>query len=327
VFVTARTQAGADRAELLDELHGALTAVGIHAHPGDDALTVDGTALSPRLETRAHPTPAALAALVARPPVRLPALVVADRISDAGREVLRDAGWGWLDRRGHLRIWATGVRVETDFEAEGPSPGRVGNIWTTVGLEIAVAALCRPDEPVRARGIAGRIGRSVGSVHELISRFTEHGLIGPRTRLPLLPDLFWETSAHWPDDGWTPLPVSIEELAETLETSELMRVDERAATLAGARIPAVGDLPARCYVFSPGLLRRARALADGDRPTSCWVRPPPTRWLPAMPDAPPDPDHPWTVAHPVVSALRLAIDPARGREIVESWGIVPTGGS
>jgi len=29
------------------------------------------------------------------------------------------------------------------------------------------------------------------------------------------------------------------------------------------------------------------------------------------------------VAHPMVCALRLAADPSRGREIVESWGIVP----
>jgi hypothetical protein len=32
------------------------------------------------------------------------------------------------------------------------------------------------------------------------------------------------------------------------------------------------------------------------------------------------------VAHPVLCAVRLAADPARGREIVEDWGIVPGAG-
>jgi len=46
-------------------------------------------------------------------------------------------------------------------------------------------------------------------------------------------------------------------------------------------------------------------------------------WLPENTEHPPSADHPWRVAHPIVCALRLAADPARGREVVESWGIVP----
>jgi hypothetical protein len=312
------------RIELIDELQAALATLDIQAEADGGTLIVDGIALNPRIEQRAHPTPAALAAMAETQPIRLPAIVVADRISDAGRETLREAGWGWLDRRGHLRIWAHGVRVETSFAGSDSSP-RTGNPWTTVGLEVALAALVDPTNTVTARRVAAVIGRSVGATHELIARFADNGLIGPRTHLPLLPELFWETSAHWPDDGWTPLPISITELAATLETVDLVRVDERAATLGGARIPAVGDLPARCYISSPQLLRRAQALADHDQPARCWVRPPPTRWLPEMPDPPSDPVHAWRPAHPIVSALRLAADASRGREIVESWGIVPQG--
>jgi len=138
-----------------------------------------------------------------------------------------------------------------------------------------------------------------------------------------MPDLFWETAAHWPDDGWTPLAVPVGELGTRLGPEVVVRVDERAATLGGARIAAVADLPARCYLTSPAALRRARQSVDRDAPTRTWVRIPPVRWLPLNEAHPADEAHPWQVAHPVVCALRLAADPARGREIVEAWGIVP----
>jgi hypothetical protein len=327
VFVTARTPTFEDRVELIAELRSALASLGVEATADGDVLVVDGSEVGPRIEERSHPTPATLAALVQRPPIRLPAMVVADRISDNGRDVLRNAGWGWLDRRGHLRIWTRGVRIETDFRGDDTEPTRVGNMWTTVGLEVALAALCNPSEPITARRIAKVIGRSTGATHELISRFTQNGLIGRRTRLALLPELFWETAAQWPDDGWTPLPLSILDLAAELETDRLVRADERAATLAGARIPAAGDLPARCYLTSPRLLRQARSLAERDSPTQSWVREPPTTWLPELASHRPDAAHPWRIAHPIVSALRLAGDESRGREIVESWGIVPDGAS
>ena len=64
---------------------------------------------------------------------------------------------------------------------------------------------------------------------------------------------------------------------------------------------------------------------DRERPTRGWVRRAPVVRLPENRNAPPDPDHPWRVAHPIVCALRLARDPAPGREIVDDWGIVPGG--
>lgn len=326
MFVTAQT---ANDADLLDAVADALGSLGLDARLVDDAVLVDGTRVVPHLVGRAHPTPADLGQLVETDVGRLPAMVVADRISEAGRDLLRRAGWGWLDRRGHLRVWAPGLRIEApvpDLDGAGHRPGPT-NAWTTVGLEIALAALLTPTEPVTARRIAATIGRSAGATHELIARFAELGLVGQKTHLPLLPELFWEASARWPDDGWIALPVDLAELAGRVDPAELVRVDERAATLGGAKIAAAGTLPSRCYVRSAGALRRARALADRDSRDAgavrCWVRAAPVRWLPEHPDHRPDPDHPWRVAHPMVCALRLAADPARGREIVEAWGIVP----
>jgi hypothetical protein len=309
--------------ELLDEVAVALAAMGVSCRVDGDALVVDGNRIVVLVVARAHPTPADLRQLVHDHRGRMPAVVVADRISDAGRAVLRDAGWGWLDRRGHLRLWASGARVDADVpgverERHGPA-----NLWTPVGLEIALAALIEPTQPITARRVAPRIGRSVGAVHELLARFERDGLIGPNSHLPLLPELFWETAANWPDQQWTPLAANVTEVGETLGADVVVRVDERAATLGGARIASAGDLPARCYLTSPAAMRRARQLIDRELPTRTWVRTPPVRWLPLNDDVLADDEHPWQVAHPIVCALRLAVDPSRGREIVEAWGIVP----
>lgn len=322
VFVTPRTP---EYRDLIAELVGVLAALELRAHAEDDVLVVDGTRLVPHLVARAHPTPADLRHFVEEGKGDRPALVVADRISEAGRQVLRDAGWGWLDRRGHARIWASGLRLDTEVPGMSDAPAsRGGNPWTAVGLEVALAAMSEPDQPVTARRLAPRIGRSVGATHEQIRRFTEVGLIGPSTRRPLLPELFWETAAQWPDEDWTGLSAEIEVVAQRLGPEALVRVDERAATLGGARVPAVSGLPARCYLPDASALRRVRPLvAASDEPVRCWVRRAPVTWLPLNDEHPPDEAHPWNVGHPLVCALRIAADPARGREIVEAWGIVP----
>jgi len=323
VFVTAQTTQNDD---LLREIAEALAAIGVPAERHDGALSVDGNRFVIAMVDRAHPTPAGLAGIVEQAPPRRPAMVIADRISEPGRDVLRRAGWGWLDRRGHLRIWTNGVRIEAPVPGLADEAGdRGGNPWTTVGLEVAVAALLEPNEVVSTRHIAPIISRSVGAVHEMIGRLATVGLIGQASRLPLLPDLFWETAAHWPDDGWLGLAVEFDEAAERAGDGVLVRVDERAATLGGARIAAAGDLPARAYVPNMRIFRRLRSLADRDAPVRTWIRVSPVTYLPENPDHPADDEHPWAVAHPIVCALRLAADPARGREIVEDWGIVPDG--
>lgn len=314
-----------EQMEEIEEIEAALRALGLEVAEQDGDLIVDGVRLGLTIEARAHPTPADLALLVNQRRGAGPMLVVADRLSEAGRDVLRSAGWGWLDRRGHLRLWVPGLRLECPVPGGRSVRTRSSNPWTPVGLEVALAALIEPAERVSARRVAALTGRSVGAVHEMISRFTDVGLIGPTTGRPLLPELFWETAAHWPDDGWIPLPLAPEEVGQRVGAAVFIRVDERAATLGGARIAAAGDLAARGYLTSEQSLRKMRSMVDRDQPTRCWVRAAPVRWLPDNPEFPPDDRHPWRIGHPVVCALRLGADPARGREIVESWGVVPEG--
>ncbi|UDY35559.1 hypothetical protein [Dermatobacter hominis] len=319
MFVTSRTPVGRELAE-------ALRAAGLEVRAPKGRLAVDGVVIDLPVVERSHPHPGELATLVEAGTGEGdgPGIVVADRISASGRDVLRDAGWSWLDRRGHLRIWQPGLRVETEVALGGSDArGATSSPWTPVGLEVALHALCHPGEPVRARSVAAEIGRSVGGTQEIVGRFTEQGLIGRSGRLPLLPDLFWETSARWPDDDWTPVPAELHEVVDVLGGDALVRVDERAATLGGARIAAAADLPARCYVHGRAALRRARAALGTTGTARTFLRLSPVRWLPELDAYGPDDEHPWHVAAPMVCALRLARDPARGREIVEDWGIVP----
>ena len=319
MFVTARSPIGIELAE-------ATAAAGLPVDADHDRLLVDGHAIELPVVERSHPHPGEVQELVAA--VEGPGLLVADRISAAGRDALRAAGWSWLDRRGHVRLWLPGLRVDTAVDVGGDDGrGTSSSPWTTVGLEVALHALCHPEDEVRARAVAADIGRSVGGTQEIIGRFTEHGLVGRASRLPLLPDLFWETSSRWPDDDWVGVPVELAQLAAELGPATPIRVDERAATLGGARIAAAADLPARCYVTSRAARRKARALAEPGTTSRTFVRTSPVAWLPELEGAEPDAAHPWRVAHPVVCALRLAKDPARGREIVEDWGIAEGSGA
>lgn len=326
MFTPAKTADEGPVAVPLDELADALLSLGLDARIDDQQLLVDGNRLAVVVSEHSHPSPAELARLVTTPSDRGIDVVIADRISEAGRDVLRNAGWGWLDRRGHVRVWTIGLRVESPMAAAEPPPRRT-NLWTTVGLEVALWALCHPADKATARTVAPTISRSVGAAHDMIQRFIDAGLIGKSTHLPLLPELFWETAARWPDDGWLALPMELAEVSERLTTPVLIRVDERAATIGGAKIAAAGELPARAYVMNPAVIRRARALANRSEPTRTHLRLAPVTWVPINDDLTPDAEHPWNVAHPIVCALRLAADPARGREIVENWGIIPTGAS
>lgn len=199
-------------AEYRSELSEALEALGLEVDVGGSGLVADGTSVDLEVFERAHPHPGVVAELVGQSAE--PALLVADRISEAARQVLRDAGWSWLDRRGHLRIWIPQLRVDAPIGVgHGDARGTGNSPWTPVGLEIAVHALINPDVEVSARRIAADTGRSPGGTQEILGRFMAEGLIGSASRLPLLPDLFWETSSHWPDDGWLPLTVDIVEAA------------------------------------------------------------------------------------------------------------------
>ena len=86
MFVTAQTQ---EYIDLSREVGDALASLGLDVREVDGILTVDGARVALNLVARAHPTPADLRQLAGSSTGHLPAVVVADRISEPLIRVLR----------------------------------------------------------------------------------------------------------------------------------------------------------------------------------------------------------------------------------------------
>ena len=267
------------------------------------------------------------------------AVVVADRVVPAARSALQQAGWGWLDRRGHLRLAAPGVAIDTEVRSmidSGAQPKRPA-LDTDVGLDVAVAVLTDPTARWSIRRLVTFTGRSLGSVHQARRSLGEEGLLG-RDGTPLTPELFWEISGRWRPVrvplGQRPSPGDTHRsrqlgfgLEDTGEPVGWALTDTLAANAFGARSVVRGDYPPDFYVPDQRNLRIARQLY-GDPATAsaraATVALCPASWVcrrrvdPASIRA----DHPlsgfgWVP--PVVAALDLSIDVSRGREILEEW--------
>ncbi|QTJ70740.1 hypothetical protein HYG77_35380 (plasmid) [Rhodococcus sp. ZPP] len=114
-----------------------------------------------------------------RGPGEVVKVLVADRVTGDAREVLRSAGWSWLDLRGHLHLNAPGLYVDTDVAAQKGRPTRSTPFAGRAGIEVAVSLLLAPDEPAGVRQIAARIGRSPSTVSEVISALPPARTSGP----------------------------------------------------------------------------------------------------------------------------------------------------
>ena len=186
-----------------------------------------------------------------------------------------------------------------------------------------------PPRRVTARRLAPRqIGRSVGATHEMIGRFSAAGLIGRRTRLaaaarPVLGDR---------------RQLARRQLAATADPHRgvATHVDAGAGWFGPTNAPPrwaahVSPLransPPVAYVGSPrrGLRRLNKGSVDHDAPTNgagcARRRSTGYRSMASTPRTATTPSS-WRTRCSV-RRVHLAADPARGREIVEDWGIVP----
>lgn len=240
-------------------------------------------------------------------------MVVGDLIGDAARQVLRDAGWGWFDRRGHLRLLAEGMWVDTPVAPmlrarSGPTGEPIRG---SSGIAVAAAHLLRPEHPPGVRDLARRVGLSGAAISTARRRLVDAGLLSS-TGEPAVPDLFWALASVW-------RPARIG-LARVPKVDGLVVTGTRAAVALEAPLAATGDYPIHLLAVDERAYQRARLLggeATGTPAATLTPAPTPlavdsefvgTTTVEGLP-----------TAHPLFVALALADDPGRGTEALEEW--------
>jgi hypothetical protein len=317
--MTPRTTGAAMAAEAEQDLIDALAGLGFDVErsaPSDESYDVvaraDGHDV--RIEVKAFSvlSPDRAARLDPHLEGATVGVVVADQISAEARKVLADRGWGYFDRRGRLAMRASGLMLDMPVEpvahpsnepASSPLAGRGG-------MSLACALLLRPDDPPSLREVARRAGFSAPTVSAAGKKLRDLALVRP-DGTPLVPELFWAVV-----DEWKPHRVPV----ATLTPSDAATVAGPLGALAwGAEVVATADYPPDLYVSDRAILRRATA---GPPPPSIEQRAATIAVAPT-PLVCSEPSELTTAGLPVAQALfvalDLAIDKARGLELLDTF--------
>ena len=314
----SRTSVDELQALAVEDLVAALASAGVQAdRTGKRLLKVrfDDSRSVVEVVAAAYATGARVEELVGelRPDGHVPVLV-ADRVTADARDRLAEAGWGWLDRRGHLRLRSPGLLVDTDVSPatrstrtpEEPIRGRAG-------VAVAYRLLTRPGEPVSTT--RSDLGFAPSTVSEALTRLRTAGLVDD-DGLAVTPELFWVLAERWtPERTWlaeAPDPTASDAagwcVTGTVAAAELGApvVSTGGAPDLYVTEPVAATIAARRYGVArdPGTAAASIAVAPASEVTD-ETRPPISQR--------------WPLAHPVAVALDLAQDRARGREILDDW--------
>jgi hypothetical protein len=270
-------------------------------------------------------------------------VVVADRVTEQARQLLRAAGWSWLDLRGHLHLAGEGLFVDTDVPRLREPPDRSTPLAGRVGTEVAALLLLDPTRSASIRDVARTLGRSPSSVSQVLTSMRAAGLVDEH-RKPTIPELFWELAEHWhPVQSDVRLPPSPGSTAITGSVNEALRLgldndvetttgwaltDTVAAAAYGAPVGARADYPPDFYVPDQAILRRATHLLGAaqrheDRGATIRVAPISVICARRIDWE----GETWPLARPLFIALDLAKDPGRGHEVLQTWTPPPEAGT
>lgn len=241
-----------------------------------------------------------------------PTVVVADRISELARKELSRAEVAWLDRRGHLWVKVPGVFVNADVSPSVVPPPRVVDALSGTGFDVAVALLASPGEDVGVNELARRVHRSPGRVSEILSALRGEGLVEGGNR-PSIPELFWDVAERW-SPRWEPLSTT-----PPVDAAIGYRLSGTLAALSlGAPVVAgpIGSWP-RLYVAKDSELSSLVTAYGRSGSTAAEIAVCPSRFGATMVSS--EVREGFHVAHPVLVALDLAQDRARGREVLDAW--------
>lgn len=302
----------------------------------DLIATVDGIEVPIEIKAASVINPEAVTRMVASVDKRrksVARVAVGDLITGPAQEALRDAGWGWLDRRGHLVLRTAGVHIDADVPADqrpttGAAPKRISG---TAAISWAAALLLAPEDPPSMREVARRVSLSHSAIVAASKRLKAASLIRSDGR-PLVPELFWALA-----EEWHPNAVALAQLPPVGDASTYgalgvdLEVDEPGWAVAGtvgaaawgAPVVIGSAYPPDFYVPSAVELRQAQ-LRLGEAPRyedrACTVAVAPTPVVCAQRfDRDSNEWGHWRFAHGLFAALDLAQDRARGAEILADW--------
>jgi hypothetical protein len=265
-----------------------------------------------RVRVKAVPVTADVAAFAAEDGSGAYKVVVGRRMSNATRAALAEHDMGFFDARGHLRLWRRPLLVDTDVPALWQAaPGKPRDFTSPSLLDVALAAL----DGVVADGVratAAVLGRSPGTISKRLAVLRAAHLVDEH-RAPAVPDLFDAVL-----EVWHPVRLPLKDRPTASDAAGWVLADTWAADAWGAPVITTEDAPRDFYVPDAASARRARALlgdADfGAHGSTVAVAPAPFVCRRHF-----DRGVGFDAPSPVVAALDLASDPARGREILEEW--------
>ncbi len=318
---------------LVDALERAHITVG-QAHtppPQFDAMVdvlVDDRALTIAVEVKSYTTGAtareAIAAL-GPPPIGFVPLVASERITSEARQVLTEAGWSWLDRRGRLHLRGPAVRVDADIDVgsgvEAPPDGPT--IAGRSGITIAYWLLEHRSEALSPNGHAADLRLAPSTISTGVRRLADGGLLDDDRRA-LVPELFWELAAVWRSERvWIAAPPDPRRHRPVdPEAATWRRGGSAAAAAWGAPIVTGEGGAVELYVPGPVEVsiaqRRYGASEPGSGAAALTVAPASPVVAGIASRDVPEVDG-WPAAPKLAVALDLAQDQARGRQILEEW--------
>lgn len=286
------------------------------------------------VDLKAIPTVADVARLRQRAPNDSYLVVVARRVSKAVASELIESDIGFFDARGRLRIWRRPLLIDATItgipDDSPPVAQRRLRMEAPSALDVALAVLDGSAER-GVRSTAELLGRAPGTVSKQLAALRVVGLVDDDAR-PMVPDLFEAVA-----DAWDPVRIPL----ANRPSSRFGRVNERlqighddlegpgwvfadvtAAAGWGAPVVWGSEWQPDFYVPDRTVVAQARSLlgAADYGPHACTVAVPPAPYVCRRRyDRRQSFDMGYLLPSPVVAALDLAVDPARGREMLELW--------
>lgn len=328
-------------AQATDALRRAIESLGMSTGPAttgsqhDLVVSIDGIDVGVEIAAAAVITPGTVARMLAASErsARSVHLAVGDLVTSSAQGALRDAGWGWLDRRGRLVLRSEGVYIDTDVPADERSSAAPTRrpISGVAAVSWAAALLMSPTDPPAMRAVARRVSMSHSAIVSAGQRLKDAALVRSDGR-PLIPELFWTLAeswstrtvplAHLPQAGDANADATLDMNLDR-ETQGWAVAGTVGAAVWGAPLAIGSAYPPDFYVPSATQIRRAtRRLgeAPGFEDRACTVAVAPTPLICAERfDRDSNEWGHWRFAHGLFAALDLAQDRARGTEILADW--------